>query len=326
MTVLERPKPARYDVNGHAPTSLENFVGQQQVVAAVKVALDACRNDNASFPHALFVGPPGLGKSNLVQIIANELAVDLTETLAQTLTGTSHLAALLIEVEARQILFIDEADELAPEQQTLAYRALAEGKLFLPRSSSTAARHLDLEDFTLILASNHESKLARPLVERFKLLCRFEFYTAQQIVQLLAGRAAALAWACEGQVLPLIAARSRGIPRTALRLLESTRRIARSRGTHTVTDDHFNQMCAVEGIDHRGLDRTERSYLSILASADSPVRLGVLADRLGLPTRTVSGVIEPFLVRQNLINRSDEGRSLTAGGIEHLKESLASSN
>lgn len=109
------------------------FVGQQPVVEAVRIALDAARNDGGRFPHALFVGPPGLGKSNLVQIIAREMGVELRETLAQTLVQSSDLAGLLLDTESRQILFIDEADEMQPEQQTLLYRALAEAKLFLPR-------------------------------------------------------------------------------------------------------------------------------------------------------------------------------------------------
>lgn len=260
-----------------------------------------------------------LGKSNLVKILANELQVELHETLAQTLVQATDLSALLLETESRQILFIDEADEMPAEQQTLLYRALAEGKLFLPRRrSSTAPSCLPLDKFTLIMASNHESRLARPLVERFKIVCRFDFYSDSEIHQILEDRAAALGWVCTDDVLRLVAERSRGVPRIALRLLESVHRTARSENANALSWSHFERMCAIEGIDHRGLNRAERQYLRILHEQGSPVRLNVIADRLGLPARTVSSVIESFLVREQFVSRCDEGRQLTADGDRHL--------
>ncbi|HEY8668473.1 MAG TPA: AAA family ATPase [Tepidisphaeraceae bacterium] len=325
LTRPAAPRSTIRDVSSTSPVSLDSFVGQTHVVEAVQVGLDACRQDGTRFPHSLFVGPPGLGKSNLVQIIAQELGVELRETLGQTLVQSSDLAALLLEAEDQQIIFIDEADELAGEHQTLLYRALAERKLFLQRGrGGKAARSLDLENFTLILASNHESRLARPLVDRFKMLCRFEFYASPEILRLLEDRIAALGWQCEEEVLSLLAQRSRGVPRLALRLLESARRTSRSQGADILCVQHFDRMCRIEGIDQRGLDRTERAYLHILATAKVPVRLGVIADRLGLPSRTISGVIEAFLVRQGLISRSDDGRQLTEEGASYIRETVVS--
>lgn len=325
-STTDSPKVIR-DVSDTVPTSLDSFVGQEYVLAAVKVALDASRNDGTRFPHALFVGPPGLGKSNLVQIIANELGVQLRETLAQTLIHTNDIAALLLEGESRQIIFLDECDELDVGHQTLLYRALAERKLFLPQGrGSRAMRCLPLEDFTFIMASNHESRLARPLVERFKMVCRFEFYSAQEILALLTDRAAALGWNCKDDVLPRIAQVSRGVPRIGLRLLESVRRTARSENAEILTASHFGRMCRIEGLNGRGLDRTECSYLRILGEEGKAVRVGVIADRLGLPTRTVSGVIESFLVRERLISRSDDGRALTDAGVRYVEEIANTSN
>lgn len=315
------------DVCDTVPTSLNSFMGQEHVVAAVKVALDASRNDGTRFPHALFVGPPGLGKSNLVQIIANELGVELRETLAQTLTQSSDVAALLLEAESRQIIFLDECDELDVGHQTLLYRALAERKLFLPQGrGNRAMRCLPLENFTLIMASNHESRLARPLVDRFKIVCRFEFYSSREIHALLTDRVARLGWNCNEDVLPKIARVSRGVPRIGLRLLESVHRTARSENAEILTADHFERMCGIEGLDGRGLDRTECAYLRILGAEGRAVRVGVIADRLGLPTRTVSGVIESFLVRERLISRTDDGRSLTDAGVRYVEEIANTSN
>jgi Holliday junction DNA helicase RuvB len=233
---------------------------------------------------------------------------------------------LLLEAEAHQVLFIDESDEMEPTQQTLLYRALAEGKLFLPRGRSPASpRCLPLEDFTLIMASNHESRLARPLVERFKMLCRFEFYAEHEIWEVLGDRAAGLGWRTENEVVSLISTRSRGVPRIGLRLLESVHRVARSEQAEVVTVAHFDKMYRIEGLDARGLDRTERAYLGILLAGRGPVRLNVIADRLGLPARTVSGVVESFLVRLGLVSRTDDGRELTAEGLRYAEELQAQS-
>ena len=296
-------------------------MGQRQVLAAVEVALAAARHDQSRFPHALFVGPPGLGKSNLAKVIANELGVQLHETLAQSVPKTSDLAALLLEAESGQVVFIDEADELPPEQQTLLYRALSEAKLFLPRGgTASSARSVPLDDFTIVLATNHESRLARPLVERFKLLCRFQYYTEAEVLSLLDARLRAVGWRCEVEVLGLIARRSRGVPRTGLRLLESLRRTARSERADIMTVAHFERTCQIEGIDQRGLERIERAYLHVLQSAGKAVRLNVIADRLGLPVRTISGCVEPFLVREGLIGRTDDGRQLTPEGVRYLEQ------
>jgi Holliday junction DNA helicase RuvB len=322
-TRSDNPKIER-DLSRTPPGCLDQFVGQDHVVAAVKVALDATRHDGGRFPHALLVGPPGLGKSNLVQIVANELGVDLRETLAQSLLQSIDLATLLLEAESRQVVFIDEADELPPHLQTLLYRALAEDKLFLPRCRpSGIARSLPLESFTLMMATNHESRLARPLVERFRMLLRFEFYSTDEILDLLIARAKSLEWECDSNVVMLLALRSRGIPRVGLRLLESVRRIARSERADIISLEHFHRMSQVDGIDQRGLDRTERAYLRILQAEGKAVRLNVIADRLGLPPRTLSGVVEPFLIRERLITRSDEGRELTPEGANHLLNSVA---
>ncbi len=316
---IQPPGPAM-SVNDVMPASLDSFIGQEAVVAAVTVALQASNNVGCPFPPALFCGPPGTGKSQLVQIISNELGVELHETLAQTLTSSSDLQALLLGAQDNEIVFLDECDELAPDHQVLLYRAVAERKLFLPRGNSTrAARALPLANFSLILATNHESKLAPPLVQRLKLHCRFEFYSELHIQQLVEQRATVLGWECDQAAYSLIAQRSRGTPRVALRILESARRVAMAENDQTVSVTHLHRACAIDGIDERGLDRTEQAYLRLLDGASGPVRLGVMADRLGLPARTLSSCVEPFLTRLGLISRSEEGRLLTDDGARYVQ-------
>lgn len=307
-------------VNDVLPASLDAFIGQRSVVEAVQVGIRASRNTATPFPSALFCGPPGTGKSQLVQIIAAELGVALHETLAQTLTGSGDLQALLLDAQDGEIVFLDECDELPSDLQVLLYRAVAERKLFLPRGSSNRpARPLPLANFSLLLATNHESKLARPLVERLKLHCRFEFYRDSEIARLVEDRAQVLGWTCEPAIFPLIAQRSRGTPRVALRMLESARRVALSENSERLAVRHLHRACEIDGIDERGLDRTEQAYLRVLHQASIAVRLGVIADRLGHPARTLSGCVEPYLIRVGLISRSEEGRQLTEAGARYAQ-------
>jgi Holliday junction DNA helicase RuvB len=309
------------DVNSSVPRRLDQFVGQSSVVEQVRVALAACRNGGGSYPSSLFTGAPGLGKSQLVAILAAELGVPLRETLAQTIATTGDLRALLLDARDCEIVFLDEADELPPSMQTLLYKAMAERKLFVPRGHSGRQDvALPLDDFTLIMASNHESRLQRPLVERFKIINRFEFYGETEIERLLRDRAGGLNWQCHDGVFRVVAARSRGVPRTGLRLLETVHRVALCENSGDLTVAHVERACAIEGIDGRGLDRSERQYLRILDGDGGPVRPGVLADRLGVPLRTLQSVIEPFLIRVNLINRSDHGRTLTDDGVRYVRE------
>jgi Holliday junction DNA helicase RuvB len=308
------------EANAVSPVVIDRVLGQSQVIATVRVALEASWNDGTRFPHALFVGPAGVGKSLLAQVVANEMGCQLRETLAQTLAGPADLNAMLLEVGDKDVLFLDEADELEPSLQVLLYRAIAEGKLFTARNGARRTpQALPLANFTLLMASNNEFKLARPLLERFKLVCRFDYYASSEIEQILRDRAKGLRWVVENEVFPVIAQRSRGVPRLGLRLLESSYRVARSEAADVVTVSHFERMCQLEGLDALGLDRTEQRYLQILREAgEQSVRLGVIADRLGLPPRTISSVLEPFLVRQGLIQRSDAGRTLSSKGLQHL--------
>lgn len=316
----EQSQTPHADLQQAAPPTLNHYVGQRAVASQVRVALEAAFADNERFPHALLTGAPGLGKTLLCQIIAREVAADLHEVLGQSLAQPSDLFGLLLQATDRDIVFVDEADELPAQIQTTLYRAVEERKLFLPQSSSgRGPKSIPLADFTLLLASNHEHSLVQPLRDRMKLILRFEQYSETELHELVRQRACALHWDVDDEVFNLIAARGRGTPRLALRLLESCRRTCRSEGDSGITRRHFDRTCALESIDALGLDRQEIQLLRILEDAAGAVRLNVLASRLGLPPRTVSEVVERQLVRIGLIDKGPDGRRITARGLSHLR-------
>lgn len=307
------------EINDVAPSSLNHIVGQASVVAQVTVALEASFADNKKVDHALLVGPPGLGKTQMAHVIAQEKATSLHEILGQSVKAAGDLNAVLLALKDQDVCHIDECHEMKKEFQTSLYRAVENRKLFI-QGRSSRVQSIPLADFTLLLSTTDEYCLLQPLRDRMKLILRFEFYSADDLTTLTKQRSQALGWEAEEEVFPLIAARSRGTPRLSLRLLQSCRRVARSEGERTITLAHLEKACRLEAIDALGLGPTEQQYLRILAEGDS--RLNVIASRLGLPPRTVSQVTEPFLLRAGLIAKDDKGRrQLTALGREHLSDS-----
>ncbi len=306
-------KPA--EVNDVAPSSVAHVVGQHGVVEQVKVAIDAAFQDNRRFDHAMLVGPPGMGKSMVANVIAAEMATDFHEVLGQSIANVGDLNALLLQATANAVVHIDECHELDKKLQTALYLALDKRKVFISGGKSVQA--IPIADFTLLLSTTDEYCLLQPLRDRMRLVLRFEFYSEQDLTTLLHQRTKALGWDVHEGLFPLIAQRSRGTPRWALRLLQACRRVCRSEGGETITVDHLQRACALEQIDDLGLGVTEQAYLRLLA--DGPTRLNVLASSLGLPARTVSQVTEPFLIRAGLVTKDDQSRrQLTSKGYDHL--------
>ena len=310
------------EINDAAPSSLAHLVGQKAVIAQVTTAMDAAFQDAARFDHALLVGPPGLGKSQLAAVIAQEMAGGFHEVLGQAITNIGDLNALLLGANDRDIIHIDECHELQRPYQTALYLALDKGTIFA--KSRRAPQGIPIANFTLLLSTTDEYALLAPLRDRMKLTLRFEYYSDDELTQLLRYRCKALGWEVDGAVLPLIAQRSRGIPRWSLRWLQSCRRVCRSLGEQVITQAHWERACVLEEIDDLGLGPLERKYLAIVAKG--PSRLNVVASILGLPTRTVSHVTEQFLIRAGLIEKNKAGlRELTARGREHLARFRAES-
>ncbi|MEI8194603.1 MAG: AAA family ATPase [Phycisphaerae bacterium] len=311
----------------HGRNILEEFIGQRQAIDNVRVALEACWNDGTAFPHTLMVGPPGLGKTQLAHVIAAEMGSPRLEALSQTLESPSDLNALLLRAGDREVVFLDECDELAATPfQTLLYRAMEERKLFLGRQANDGkVGSIPLGNFSLLAATNNEFSLVPPLLSRFKLILRFDFYQPSDLKVIVANRAMQHRWSCEDEVFGRIAALARGVPRRAIHLLEAAHRTARSENADTITVDHFTKTCRLEGLDPlHGLDQTEQKYLRMLHEAQgAPVRVGTLVARLGLPPRSLSAVIESYLLRIGFVARRNDGRELTLLAVEYLQRLAA---
>jgi holliday junction DNA helicase RuvB len=302
------------EINDVAPTSLNHIIGQKSVVEQVRVGLDAAFEDRRRMDSCLLVGPPGCGKSAVARIIAAEMATDLHEVIGQSITSPADLNALLLSAKEKAVVHIDECHELRKDFQTTLYLAIDQRKLFMGGGKSIQS--LPICNFTLLLSTTDEYCLLQPLRDRMRLVLRFEFYSDEELTTVLKHRAKCLRWEVDEAVLPLIAQRSRGTPRLALRLLQSCYRVCRSLGETSITQDHLQRACNLEQIDELGLGPTEQKYLSILR--DGPQRLNVFASLLGLPARTVSQVTEPFLIRAGLVIKDDQGRrQLTGIGYEH---------
>lgn len=307
------------DFNSVSPTSLSHLIGQRKVIEQIEVALDAAQQDCRKLDHALMVGPPGLGKSALAQVVAQEMATGFHEVLGQSLNSIAELNCLLLNAKKRDIVFIDECHEMKKQFQTALYLALDKQRIFV-KTGSGAPMGIPISDFTLLLATTDEYLLLQPLRERMKLVLRYEFYSEEELAILLLHRVRSLGWIVDEVELVEIAKRSRGTPRLALRLLQSCHRVARSVGDETITAEHLQRACELEEIDNVGLGPNEQKYLQLLVAG--PARLNVLSSILGLPTRTISQVIEQFLIRAELVTKDRSGlRELTAKGREHVSNS-----
>lgn len=310
------------DINAVAPTSLKHVIGQTSVKDQVGVALESAWADATKFDNSLLVGPPGCGKSAVASVIAHEMGVGetFTEVLGQSVRSAADLNALLLGAEERTVVHIDEAHELDRQLQTALYLAIDKRRLMTGGGRQTGrVQSMPIADFTLLLSTTDEYCLLQPLRDRMRLVLRFEFYGEDELVEVLRVRARALQWEVGDDVLPAIAQRAKGTPRLALKLMQAARRVCRAEGGNVISNDHLERACVLEQIDALGLDITQQQYLRLLI--DGPRRLNVLASVLSLPPRTISHVVEPFLMRAGLIMRDDQSRrQLTPDGRAHIAE------
>ena len=297
--------------------TINHWVGQQDVVARFKVALEASWNDATRLPHMLFVGPPGVGKTELAHLAGREMGIQVHERIAQTLTSSGALNSFLLGAEDKKIVFIDEIHELHPQMQTVLYRAMENSQIFV-RGRGDRTMKMPLKSVTVVAATTDEFALLPPLRDRFKLVLPFQFYDLESLTRITVQRAALMQVSIDNVIAEEIAKRAKGTPRLVVRLLEACHRYARSKGDDQVTSDHFDATVELEGLDSLGLGRDEQRYLRYLSDRQEPTRLSTLESALGVHKRTLQSVIEPFLVRCGLIERSDKGRLITAEGLRHL--------
>jgi holliday junction DNA helicase RuvB len=308
---------ASKDINDVHLKSLSDIVGQRSVVSQLRVAIDACRHENKRLDDCLLVGPSGLGKTALAETVTDELGVTFHSVLGQDIGSTGDLADLLLFAEDNDVVFIDEAHELPKRSQTTLFRAIEKHEISILEGSP---QKIPLAQFTLALATTNQHALLLPLRNRMKMILHVGFYTVEELTTIVTSRAKWLNWRTEKSVPELIAKRSQGVPRLALRLLQSCHRFCSSLHESSITVAHLEEACALEQRDDLGLDVIDRKYLNILVQGAS--RLNVIVSQLGEDHRNVSSVIEPTLIRLGLVCKDDKGqRHLTALGREHLSKS-----
>lgn len=296
-------------------TSFSHVIGQKHIVEALKIAVEASFNEHKRLDEVLLCGPPGLGKSALVSgVVASELAVPCTEVLAQSVSNAAELNNLLMSA-AEGILFLDEIHLLNPVQQHSLLQVLDKRRIFL--SGGKTVQSVPVSDFTLIGATTDPDGLIQPLMDRFRIVLHLDYYSEEELAEVVRQRLRAMNWNHEPELLSEIAKRARGTPRIALRLLQSANRVRSSEGGDTITVNHLKRSCEIERISELGLDNVQQKYLRLLANG--PVRLNVLSSMLGLSTKAITKTIEPYLLRAEMIVKSDGGqRQLTEAGRNHL--------
>ncbi len=300
-------------------TSLNHVVGQQRAVSVLRTALDAYWHDRSrsggkeAFPHLLMCGPGGTGKTLLTELIAKELCTECHVELAQNIGNIAQMQGLLMMLEPEHVLLVDEIHELSETVQVSLYRAIEERKLFLGGNR----KPVTLPPFTLIGATTDEYLLTTSMRDRFKILLRLQHYSDDEMLLLISQRAVRLGWEIDLKSVQELAYRSRGVPRLAVRLLDSAKRTASSKSSDTIEPSHVAEMLAIEGFDSLGFDPVEQRYLTLLKEHQGAVRLNVIATHLGLPRQTVE-IFERDFIRLGLICKGDKGRALTPKGLEHV--------
>lgn len=304
------------------PQTLDDFVGQQEARANLRVFIESARMRGQAMDHTLFHGPPGLGKTTLAQIMARELGVNFRMTSGPVLARAGDLAAILTNLEARDVLFIDEIHRLNPAVEEVLYPALEDFELDLVIGEGPAARtvRIELQPFTLVGATTRMGLLTTPLRDRFGIPTRLQFYTVDELDHIVTRGARLLNIESEPSGTLEIAKRARGTPRIAGRLLRRVVDFALVEGDGRLTRKIADTALTRLGVDHLGLDGADRRYLSLIAEnyAGGPVGAETLSAALSEARDSLEEVIEPFLLQQGLIQRTPRGRMLAAKAWAHL--------
>jgi holliday junction DNA helicase RuvB len=304
------------------PQTLAEFIGQAKVCSNLKIFIDAARGRREALDHVLFAGPPGLGKTTLAQIVARELGVDFRATSGPVIAKAGDLAALLTNLEDRDVLFIDEIHRLSPAVEEILYPAMEDFQLDLIIGEGPAARsvRIDLSRFTLIGATTRTGLLTTPLRERFGIPIRLEFYEVRELEEIVRRGARVLGLPLTAEGAHEIARRARGTPRVAGRLLRRVRDFASADGAASVDAKLADKALSQLEVDGKGLDALDHRYLRLVAVnyGGGPVGIETIAAGLSEPRDAIEEIIEPFLLQQGFIARTPRGRVLTGLAFSHL--------
>ncbi len=320
---MMRPAPMAED-NDRAmrPQGLDEFIGQEDARANLKVFIQSARQRGEAMDHTLFYGPPGLGKTTLAQIMSRELGVNFRMTSGPVLAKAGDLAAILTNLEARDVLFIDEIHRLNPVVEEVLYPALEDFELDLVIGEGPAARtvRIELQPFTLVGATTRLGLLTTPLRDRFGIPTRLQFYTENELFEIVTRNARKLGAPADDGGAREIAKRARGTPRIAGRLLRRVVDFALVEGNGTVTQELADHALTRLGVDKLGLDGADRRYLRLIAEhyAGGPVGIETMSAALSESRDALEEVIEPYLLQQGMVQRTPRGRMLSQRAWDHL--------
>ncbi len=318
-----RPEPLAGDADrALRPQTLDEFIGQREARSNLKVFIESAKMRGEAMDHVLFHGPPGLGKTTLGQIMARELGVNFRMTSGPVLAKAGDLAAILTNLEARDVLFIDEIHRLNPAVEEVLYPALEDFELDLVIGEGPAARtvRIELQPFTLVGATTRMGLLTTPLRDRFGIPTRLEFYSEDELHEIVTRGARLMGAPAEDLGAREIAKRARGTPRIAGRLLRRVVDFAVVEGNGKVTREIADSSLTRLGVDHLGLDNADRRYLRLIAESygGGPVGIETMSAALSESRDSLEDVIEPYLLQKGLIQRTPRGRMLAMAAWRHL--------
>lgn len=304
------------------PRVLEDFVGQKKVVDQISLVIKAARLGGRSADHMLLAGPPGLGKTTLAMIVAHEAERALKLTSGPAIQSSGDLASILSALESGDVLFIDEIHRMSRSAEEMLYLAMEDFRVdvMVGKGPGAASISLEIAPFTLIGATTRSGMLPTPLRDRFGFTAFLEYYEPADLASVLRASAIKLKIRLDDGALELLSHRSRGTPRIANRLLRRVRDFASVNDHEDIDRDIALRAMELFEVDQLGLDRVDRTLLTMLSTKFSakPVGLSTLAVALGEEPDTIEAVIEPYLIRSGLIQRTPRGREITAGGLAHL--------